>query len=142
MCNDPTKKPAAAGVSAKISGAAGRQGFAGGLAGARYDDSTIETARQRMESAVSWTKNHADAWAAFEGMATAYRAGRRLSAARYFEELRSKAWVARDGGDFKLNNNLRAPLVRLLLIKHPEFASKIELRRSTLDALGGGHYAG
>ena len=66
-----------------------------------------------------------------------YRAGRRLSLQIVWEELRRKEWSGRRGESFRLNNDLRPVIARIILLQHPEYKSKLELRNSPLDSVMG-----
>lgn len=123
----------AAETSAKTHGGAGKVVAAEG----RYaDDSTLAEAVRRMQAARLWISENPDAWHEIQRMAQAdLECGIPVSIRGYFETLRHKDWVARDGKPTKFNNDLAAPLARLLVAENSALSPLVERRRSILDVL-------
>ena len=100
------------------------------------DDSTLAEAVRRMQAARLWISENPDAWHEIQRMAQAdLECGIPVSIRGYFETLRHKDWVARDGKPTRFNNDLGAPLARLLVAENSALSPLVERRRSILDVL-------
>lgn len=87
------------------------------------------------DKAREWVRLNPLAWKDMEYQAADYvRRGKRFSIAKLAEDARA-ARRLKGVDDFALNNDLRAPMARMLIAAHPDWAPYIETRASKVDGL-------
>ena len=87
------------------------------------------------DKAKQWVHQNRSAWADMEHQAAMYVSqGRRFSIAKLAEDARASRRL-KGVDEFALNNDLRAPMARMLIKKHPDWAPYIETRESKVDGL-------
>ena len=102
------------------------------------DDEKRRRARQRIHEAQAWIQVFPQAFQFVNDyLRREYEQGHRLSMQVAWERLREREWTGTEGQTFALNNDLRPVLARIVVLQHPEYKSKLELRKSPLDALMG-----
>lgn len=114
----------------------GEQGGAGGKHGGESpeNDSTA-LAMERVRQGYEWISQFPQAWERVQELAADEYEHGRISMQHIWEEIRMKEWVAADGSDFKLNNNLRSVLVRILVKENPHYRERVEMRCSLVDGM-------
>lgn len=84
--------------------------------------------------AVEWRNANPEAWTYLVGMAKVYADRRqRFSMERLFQTARYDMGTNGHSQGFKVNNNTRASLARMMLEEHPEFKGLMEVRKSKVD---------
>lgn len=95
----------------------------------------FEQGMELVDKAREWVRLNPLAWKDMEYQAAYYASmGRRFSIAKLAEDARASRRL-KGVDEFALNNDLRAPLARMLLRMHPEFEPYIETRQSKSDGL-------
>ena len=81
---------------------------------------------------LTFHKENPEIYALFKRFAFEARAAgrKRFGAAAICERIRWHVAVERKNDDFKVNNNFRSCLARLMIFDHPEFADFFETRRT------------
>lgn len=84
--------------------------------------------------AVEWRDANPEAWQSMTGMARRYvDQGRRFSMEKLFQFARYDMATNGTSDNFKVNNNTRAALARMMLRENPEFAPYMDVRKSKVD---------
>ena len=95
---------------------------------------TEMTGEYMMLKAVEWRDANPDAWRHLVGMAKRYAdQGRRFSMEKLFQHARYDMATNGHSQGFKVNNNTRASLARMMLDEHPEFKGLMEVMKSKVD---------
>lgn len=100
------------------------------------DEYMIQRAHELNAASDEWIARYPRPWKRIQQLARRdYAAGRRMSVARYIEDVRAHDWSGRDGSECKVSNSLRAPLARKLCQMHPEYEGRLITRPSVCDVL-------
>lgn len=85
-----------------------------------------------VEGFLTFHKEHPEVYALFQKLALELWAVgiRRYGAGAIFERMRWHEVVEKGNRDYKLNNDWRAPMSRLLILDYPQFADFFETRKS------------
>lgn len=93
-----------------------------------------------IQAAHTWRERNRDIYHAMLRRAQAQAAdGQRVAIDELFNWARYSLEFQGDKGDYKLNNNLRAPLARLMIKDFPYLADHMELREARCDLAQGAH---
>lgn len=94
-----------------------------------------ELTGERMRSmAIEWRRNNEEAWDRMVSMAEHYVSeGRRFSMEKLLQFARYDMATNGYSQGFKVNNNTRAGLARMMREEHPEFVPYMEVRKSKVD---------
>lgn len=99
-----------------------------------YDTATAPTA---LESASLWVAANPEAWRYMKAQArAAAERGHRFGMKQLAEHVRWHFAVNRTDRSYGLNNNIVAPLARLLVAECPDVRPYMEMRRTSLDGIG------
>lgn len=91
-----------------------------------------------IQAAHTWrTKNRPIYFAMLRRAQAQMDAGQRVAIDELFNWARYSLEFQGDPGDYKLNNNLRAPLARLMIKDYPPLADYMETREARSDAAMG-----
>lgn len=86
------------------------------------------------QMAKQWREDNPEAWRRIVKLATLYAAdGRRFSMEKLLQVARYDMMTNGIWGGFKVNNNARAGLARMLLDEHPELSGYMSIRKSKVD---------
>lgn len=92
------------------------------------------TGEYMLQMAVEWRANNADAWNRMVAIARDYVAqGRRFSMERLFQTARYDMAVNGTSQGFRVNNNTRAALARMMRDENPGFEKYMDVRKSKVD---------
>ena len=92
------------------------------------------TGEYMIAQAVQWREANPEAWDALVRMAKGYaKQGRRFSMERLFQTARYDMATNGHSQGFKVNNNTRAALARMMKAEHPELERYMETRKSKVD---------
>ena len=92
------------------------------------------TGEYMMAQAVKWRKANPEAWRKLVNMALGYvAANRRFSMEKLLQAARYDMQTNGLSDGFKVNNNTRAGLARMMREEHPETKDFLEIRRSKVD---------
>lgn len=81
-----------------------------------------------------WREENDHAWDRMVGMAERYvEQGRRFSMEKLFQFARYDMATNGHSQGFKVNNNTRAALARMMRDEHPEFTPYMDIRKSKVD---------
>lgn len=95
----------------------------------------IEQGMALVDKAKAWIAANRNAWAWMNHQAATYAAqGRRFSIGRLAEDCRYEMRL-RGVDEFRLNNDIRAVLARIMLKEHPEWGDYMSIRSSKADGL-------
>ena len=95
----------------------------------------LEEGMALADKAKQWVHQNRSAWADMEYQAAWYVSqGRHFSIAKLAEDARASRRL-KGVDEFSLNNDLRAPMARMLIKKHPDWKQFIEMRESKVDGL-------
>ena len=95
----------------------------------------LEAGMALADKAKEWVRLNRSAWAEMEYQAAWYVSqNRRFSIAKLAEDARASRRL-KGVDEFALNNDLRAPMARMLIKKHPDWKPYIETRESKVDGL-------
>lgn len=88
-----------------------------------------------LKKAMEWRNENLRAWSAMQAKAQEHAAaGRKFSISLLAEYVRWNVPAASVDGEFKINNDYRAPLARLLVKENPGLEPFIDMRGSKVDA--------
>lgn len=94
------------------------------------------TGEWMMKEAMMWRYHNLSAWSAMKRIACDYIAQkRRFSMEKLIQAARYDMYTNGTSQGFKVNNNLRSPLARLLVKEMPAAKPYIEMRSSKVDWL-------
>jgi hypothetical protein len=92
------------------------------------------TGEYMTQMAVEWRNANAKAWELMTDMGRQYVAqGRRFSMEKLLQFARYDMLTNGYSQGFKVNNNTRAALARMMLKENPEFEPYIDVRKSKVD---------
>ena len=92
------------------------------------------TGEYMVAKAAAWREANPEAWERMTGMARRYvDQGRRFSMEKLFQHARYDMPTNGTSEGFKVNNNTRAALARMMRDENPEFAPYMDIRKSKVD---------
>ena len=92
------------------------------------------TGEYMMAMATEWRKNNSEAWERMVSVAREHVAeGRRFSMETLFQTARYEMRTNGFSQGFKVNNNTRAALARMMRDENPGFEKYMDIRRSKVD---------
>lgn len=92
------------------------------------------TGEYMLAKATAWRDANPEAWERMTGMARLYvEQGRRFSMEKLFQHARYDMPTNGTSEGFKVNNNTRAALARMMRDENPEFAPYMDIRKSKVD---------
>lgn len=92
------------------------------------------TGEYMVDMAVKWRERNAKAWELMSDMARQYVVqGRRFSMEKLLQFARYDMLTNGYSQGFKVNNNTRAALARMMLKENPEFEKYMDVRKSKVD---------
>lgn len=94
----------------------------------------VTSGEEMRKQAMRWRHDNLAAWSEMKRIANEFaNEGRRFSIDYLAEQARYRMQTVGEVDGFKVNNNLRAPLARLLVKECPHLERFIEMRRSKVD---------